>query len=198
MLERDLVLRDILKFGQIIEEKMRAESSREGEIGREALIQIMRIKLMEEMRFYRESKRIRETIRDYIRRKFGRRRYNSIIEKIKQAMEKRKTELEEKYKNKIEHLAALREQEKRDKLEIIPAGLERYANCKIFSREKMKEMRPQHITHKLIGDIKIDENEKKVLDLNPKFAVMKKLVNIEMEQDIELGMAKLRYEEVEL
>ena len=124
MLERDLVLRDILKFGQIIEEKMRAESSREGEIGREALIQIMRIKLMDEMRFYRESKRIRETIRDYIRRKFGRRRYNSIIEKIKQAMEKRKTELEEKYKNKIEHLAALREQEKRDKLEIIPAGLE--------------------------------------------------------------------------
>ena len=29
---------------------------------------------------------------------------------------------------------------------------------------------------------------------NPKFAVMKKLEQIEMEHDIEIGLAKLRYE----
>ena len=60
MLDKDLVLKDILKFGQIINEKMRAESSREGEIGRQALIEIMRIKLMDEKRYYRESKRMKK------------------------------------------------------------------------------------------------------------------------------------------
>ena len=34
MLDRDLVLRDVLQFGQIIEEKLRVESSKENELGR--------------------------------------------------------------------------------------------------------------------------------------------------------------------
>ena len=116
------------------------------------------------------------------------------MDKIKDSLEGRRRDLVDKYKNKIEHLAALREEEKREKLETIPSGLEKYSRCKIFNREKMCEMKPQNITHKLIGEIKIDEDEKRVLDLNPKFAVMKKLQQIEMEQDIELGLGKIRYE----
>ena len=55
-------------------------------------------------------------------------------------------------------------------------------------------MKPLEIVHKLIGNIKIDDDERAVLNLSPKFAVMKKLELIDMEQDSELGLAKLRYE----
>ena len=80
MLERDIVLRDILKFGQIREEKLRTESSRDEELGRKYQVELMRVKLTDEKRFYRESKKIRETIRDFVRLKFGRRRYNNLME----------------------------------------------------------------------------------------------------------------------
>ena len=58
----------------------------------------------------------------------------------------------------------------------------------------MEHSNPQVIVHKLVGNIKIDEDERKVLDLNPKFAVLKKLELLEIEQDVELGLGKLRYE----
>ena len=194
MLERDLVLRDILKFGQIIEEKMRAESSKEEELGRKYLVDLMRVKLTDEKRYYRESKKIRESIRDFVRKKVGRRKYGILMEKIKQTLEKRRTELAEKYRRKVEHLAAQREIERREKLSIVPSGLERYKDCDIFDKEKMRSVKPQQIVHKLIGKVEISDDERKVLDLNPKFAVMRKLEQIDMEQDVELGLAKIRYE----
>ena len=79
MLERDIVLRDILKFGQIIEEKLRAESSRDEELGRKYLMELMRVKLTDEMRFYKESKKIRESIRDFVKMRFGRKNYNKLM-----------------------------------------------------------------------------------------------------------------------
>ena len=65
MLDRDLVLRDILKFGHVISEKFRVESSKEGEMGRKFLIEIMRVKYKDELRYYRECKKLRESLRDY-------------------------------------------------------------------------------------------------------------------------------------
>ena len=90
MLERDLVLRDIMRFSQIIEEKLRAESSREEELGRQVLKEIMRIKLTDEKRHYRGCRRIRECIRNYTRKKFGRKRYNRVMERIKESQDPKK------------------------------------------------------------------------------------------------------------
>ena len=47
---------------------------------------------------------------------------------------------------------------------------------------------------RLIGDIKIDEDERSMVKMNPKFAIQRKLRLIEQEQDTELCLAKLRYE----
>ena len=68
MLERDLVLRDIMQFSQIIEEKMRTESSKSEELGREVLTEIMRVKHTDEKRYYRECRKMRETLRNFIRK----------------------------------------------------------------------------------------------------------------------------------
>ena len=69
------LLRDMMKFSQIIDEKLRAESSKEGELGREVLVEVMRVKQRDDKRYYREVKRTREVIRDYLRSKLGRRQY---------------------------------------------------------------------------------------------------------------------------
>ena len=45
-----------------------------------------------------------------------------------------------------------------------------------------------------IGNISLDADEESILKLNPKFAVLKCLEREEIERDIELGTAKLRYE----
>ena len=126
MLDRDLVIRDVMRFGQIIEDKFRTESSKEEEIGRQVLTELMRVKLIDEKRYYREVKRTREVIRDFLRKRLGRKKYDKLIEDIKPALEKIKEDLSEKYKQKTKHLAALREIEKQDKIENVPAGLEKY------------------------------------------------------------------------
>ena len=45
-----------------------------------------------------------------------------------------------------------------------------------------------------IGDIDIDEDELVILMLNPKFAALKRLDREAMENDIEVGLCKARYE----
>ena len=102
----------------------------------------MRVKLTDEKRFYKETKRIRGALRDYVRTKFSRKQYNTIMEKIKAPLDQRRSELAEKYKNKLKHLVAEREIEKREKLSIVPSGLEKYANCDIFNVEKMNNKKP--------------------------------------------------------
>ena len=64
MIERGLVVRDIQALGKSTYEKLRAESSKSEDLGRETLIELMRIKYVDEKRYYREQRRIRETLRD--------------------------------------------------------------------------------------------------------------------------------------
>ena len=97
MLDRDLVLRDILKFGHVVSEKFRVESSKEGEMGRKFLIEIMRVKYKDELRYYRECKKLRESLRDYLRKKYGRQKYNKLMDKIKDSLEGRRRELADKF-----------------------------------------------------------------------------------------------------
>ena len=87
-----------------------------------------------------------------------------------------------------------RNEENKRRLEAVPVGLENYRECQIFNREIMENLKPAPIENKLIGKVKIDEDEKSILELNPKFACLKRLEKEDMEQDIEMGAAKLRYE----
>ena len=60
---------------------------------REIIRELMRVKHIDEKRNYRELRRIRESIRDWVRREVGRKRYNTIIKKLKAQLEhiKKKT-----------------------------------------------------------------------------------------------------------
>ena len=45
-----------------------------------------------------------------------------------------------------------------------------------------------------IGEIELDEEERSILKMKPKFAVMKRLKEDEIETEIEIGFSKIRYE----
>ena len=194
MLDKKLVVRDLEILGCSINEKLRTESAKDQEMEREIIIELMRIKYIDEKRNYRELRRIRETIRDWVRKELGRRKYNTIMEKLTTQLDIIKHKLKKKYSAKIKHLESERKIENMKKLVAIPVGLEGYKDCHVFNREIMEKMMPAPIENKLIGKVKIDSDEKSILELNPKFACLKKLVNEDMEQDIEMSAAKIRYE----
>ena len=194
MLDKKLVLRDLVAFSKNSTEKLRTESSRRDELGREAILDLMRIKMVDERRYYRECKRVRERIRDIVPEKIGKRGYDNLMRKLKIKIEAQKRELKKKYASKTEILEKQREKNVLAKLEEIPVGLEKYSRSKVFSRAEMEKMQPVEQKVETIGKVKIDEDESSILRLNPKFAVLKKLVIEDMEHDIEICNAKLRYE----
>ena len=55
-------------------------------------------------------------------------------------------------------------------------------------------MKPKIQETFVIGNVKLDTDEKAVLKLNPKFPVMSRLIDEEIERDIEVGLAKMRLE----
>ena len=194
MIERNLVVRDIESFGKSSNEKLRAESSRNEELGRDALMELMRVKFIDEKRYYRECKKTRENVRNMVRQKLGRRRYDNLMNRLKMKIEFRKREIEKKYAAKTRTIEKDREEEILAKLEEVPVGLEEYAGSKIFSRAEMEKLVEIKQKVNVIGKVKIDEDESSILELNPKFAVTKKLCLEDMEHDIEICNAKLRYE----
>ena len=107
----------------------------------------------------------------------------------------RKSKLKKKYRAKTEHLAKIRKDEEEEKWRnrSIPIEIEEYKGCAIFDKGKIKNLKPAEVSSLVIGKIEIDEDEKAVLRLNPKFAVMSRLRDEEMETEAEVGISKLRY-----
>ena len=66
-----LVAKDIEIFVKSTLEKLRSESALEGEIGRDALLELMRIKWLDEKRYCREYRMTREKLRDWTRWKIN-------------------------------------------------------------------------------------------------------------------------------
>ena len=176
MLRRGLGVREIEKFGENINNQFRAESFKEDEASRESLLSLMRIKLKDEKRYHRECIHVKEQIKDWLRKQYGRGRLKTTFEKLKNRENKRRRELRIKYREKTAHLEREREEERKEKIQIVPTGLEKFSDCKVFQRQEMEKMEPEKTEIKLIGDVKIDEEERSILSLNPKFAIMKKLV----------------------
>ena len=81
-----------------------------------------------------------------------------------------------------------------DDLENPPKGLEKYKNAKIFSRLKYKKYEKEDPAVCIVGDMSISDEERQALSLPPKFGLMARLLPTDFENDIEIGLAKLRYQ----
>ena len=80
-------MRDVQALGRSTFDKLRTESSKEEDLGRETLIELMHVKLIDEKRYYRECKKIRETVRNFLRKELGRKKYDYLMKKIKEKID---------------------------------------------------------------------------------------------------------------
>ena len=67
-------------------------------------------------------------------------------------------------------------------------------SCLVYSKENYEALEIKRNEDLRIGNVEMSAEEKTLLSLNPKFAILKCLSNEEQELDIELGLTKLRYE----
>ena len=145
----------------------------------------------------RELTRLREGLRQQIIGEIGRsRRYDNIMRKIRRELLARKTSLKKKYREKVDHLAKERrkEIEERRLSREVPTELNEFKECKVFDSRILDKLEVATIEGVVIGEVIVDKDELAILQMNPKFCVMKRLIDEEIERDIELSITKLRYE----
>lgn len=118
------------------------------------------------------------------------RKFNTLMKKLRKERTKRRYFLKSKYKDKIIHLdrERLKELEEKQLERKLPDEISEYNECKIFNMNKAKQLRVAKVDRKLIGNVIVDTDELSILQLNPKFCIMKRLI------DEEMIMTKLRYE----
>ena len=194
----DLGLREIHEMTESLTSKFRSEKSKENgdkegvKLGRE----MMRMKMRDEKAFHGEMMRVRNVMRRKIVCENGEntRRTRSIIKSLRNEAMRQKTTMRMKYDKKLKFLRRKYKGEKDDDLEDPPKGLEQYKNAKIFSRLKYQIYEKDDPAVCVIGDMVISDEERQVLSLPPKFGLMARLIDTDFENDIEIGLAKLRYQ----
>ena len=197
MISKDLIVRDLNAYAKSIGEKLRSEEVKFREEERKILLDVMTLKLKDEKKHLGEVKREKERVRRKIIDNIGKtRQYDTLMKKLRKETMKRKTKLRFKYKKKVVHLENVRRLELEEKRlnRSIPKEIEMFKDCTVFNEVKLAQLAESKINGLTIGDVALDDDEISILKLNPKFAVMSRLIDEDIECEIELAVTKLRYE----
>ena len=193
-----LGLREIQELTENSTSKFRSEKfklNKEKEsvkLGKEHMI----LKIRDEKAFHEEKLTEKNEMRRKLVRKTGEntRRTRTIIKSLRTEAMRQKTLARDRYDKKLRFLREKYRGENIDEMEKTPEGLENYRNAKIFSRLKYDKLERQDPTICVVGDLEISEEERQALSLPPKYGIMAKLLEIDFENDLEIGLAKLRYQ----
>ena len=197
MIARNLVVRDLDNYAKKIGDKLRSEEYRIREQEREILMGVMRLKLKDEMKNLIALNRKKDEKRRWLIEHLGKgKRLDVLLSRIRKEMIKIKTKLKKKYQAKLTHLETLRQKEIEEKKEtfIVPDELLEFSNISLYNKEKRESLNKVIPECVVIGDVSLDEDERSVLRLNPKFAVLTRLDDETIERDIEVAKTKFRYE----
>ena len=116
------------------------------------------------------------------------------IKNMRQAARRAKLRQKKTYDSKIAFLIKKYKENEEDKLDKVPREIEEYAEAKVFGKRKFDEIEEDKIEVSILGEISLTEPERKVMRLHPKFAILKRLDDEEMEFNMECGFAKARME----
>ena len=197
MIERNLVVRDVEAFAKSISVKLRSVRCKFREEEREILMGIMKLKLKVVKKNMIELKRKKELKMEWLIDQIGRgNRLDSILSRLRKDMIKLKNKLKKKFTAKLEHLAAERtkEIEEKKKLVTIPDELIEFKECSIYNEIKRQRLSKENVEGVIVGNVSLDEDELSIIKLSPKFAVLSKLEDESIERDIEISIAKMKYE----
>ena len=188
-------VRETEHIGENIVEKFRSEKMKRGESEQEIVKLIMNMKLKDEKCHQRELKREKQSIRSELEGEFeGKNSFRRIISDLNYEAKRWRKMERNRFQKKEKHLKGVREKIELEEMEKCPEEIETYKELSIFSKKKMENLEKDEVEITVIGEVALDEDEKSILKLPPKFAVRRRLRSVDMECDTEMGLAKTRYQ----
>ena len=195
MVKKKLIVRDIEAYAKAQGEMLRSEEMRMKEEERDVLFGLMLIKVKDEKRNLVALRRVREGVKSLLVKVLGKgKSYSKLILDIRRENKKIKVELKNKFDKKLTHLENVRKKIVEEKGEVVPKEIEEYKDCKVFDKGKFEDIKPWETNAVTLNGLELDDDEKEIMKLNPKFAVMRRLSVESQERENEIGFSKLRYE----
>jgi hypothetical protein len=196
--ELKLGLAEVEEFNLGLNLQFRSEKSRENLAkGENKFVKAaMEAKFRDEIYKSKEITREKNNLRRKLAENLGKntRKYNREIKILRTEAVALKSRTREKYKEKLNHLHKKYRESLDSKLDKIPEGLQEFSNLSIFDKNKFSEIQPIHYDVKTVGDISLDEDERAILRLHPKFSINQPLQEGNLEFEQEQSYAKVRME----
>ena len=199
LIKLELGVAEVEEFGINIRSKFKSSfyknKTRQGDmITEEAVKGLMMLKLRDEKKFLSELLRDQREMRNKIHLELNKnsRPARKILKEFREESAKTRIECRTKYEEKINHLKRKYKESKEEKERRLPPDMEDLRELSIFDKERYNNIEVESYEVKVIGDVQLEENEKKVLKLHPKFAILPRLVEGGLDVDEELANSKLR------
>ena len=120
--------------------------------------------------------------------------YRRLMKHLNMEAAKEREKHEVKYIEKVKHLKKKYTEDEEVKIDEVPPGLEQFSCLSIFNKVKYTNISAKDYSVIVLGDMSIDEDEKKVMRLPPKFGVLQPLHKDGLAFEQELCYAKIRME----
>ena len=163
---------------------------------RQIVKEAMKLKRRDEKEYHQELTKERNDWRREMKLQLGEnsRSYRYVIKYLRGEARKEKEWYKTKYENKIEHLKRKYKEDEETKLDEIPDDLADYGQVSVFDRGKFNAKESEKYEITCIGEVTLSDDEKELLRLHPKFAILTDFKEVDLEWDRELGFGKLRYQ----
>ena len=117
-----------------------------------------------------------------------------MIKLLRRDAENVRKEIKKKNNEKVDHLVKKYRVEESKKENSVPEKLLRYKDLSIYSiHSEENENKEEKVEILILGDLEVDENEKEVLGLPPKYSIMEKLSDENFNVELEMGFTKYRW-----
>ena len=197
MIKEQLAFADLEEFGKEFSNKLKTLTFKDKKLYSKVSKPAMEAKLVDEQIMRRDLMRIKKNMKKELEEKLGgikTRKYKRAINHLNEAARKTKEKLNEKYKNKIKHIRSKYRNEEEDEGIEIPEDIEEFSELSVFTKEKFEKIRVPENEVKTIGEIELSEDERSVLKLHTKFALLETLKKGGLDAEQEASIAKLRME----
>ena len=154
----------------------------------------MEMKLKDEKEYRRELEIERYKARENLEKLMTKnsKTHRAATKRLRNATIKVKKEYKQKYEQKIIHLKKKYREDEEEKLRQVPEEMKDLESLSIFDKEKFEAVEIVKYEVEIIGELNVSEEEKMALALPPKFSIMEKLPDNDLEMEKETLNAKIR------
>ena len=191
-------LKEVKDYSDSFILKLRSEhfTNKSEKNGEKWISDAMRGKLEDEKWYCKELQWERMGVRRHIKEMFGEnsRHTRSLIKHLRSEAEREKTAQRKRYGKKLSYLKGKYERDEKVRLNEVPDDLSIFGEAGVFDDEKFNTIVKDDIQIQIVGNVVMTDDERELLRHHPKFALMTDLKEIDMDMELELAFAKVRYQ----